>query len=112
MKLACVWTRDQQRIGKTPVIHLWGESMELLAGRRGVLDKLFPLEAEAGNQLGAAEMKDNAVKDVGEENGHQREFLKPDGGTYDDDDYDEGSKTGLCLPVDLLETGVSDRAYH
>ena len=73
---------------------------------------MFSLEAKAGNKLGTPEVVDDAVKNIAEKKSDKGHFLLPKGEARKDDDEYEGAKAGLGLPVDVLETGITNRADH
>ena len=100
------------RVGKRRVIHRRGSSQGLLDGTGRFLHRLFSLEPQAGDQLGATEMVDDAVKDVGKEKGDKRHFLLPKDKAPRDDNDHKRPKTRLRLPVDILEAWITNRADH
>ena len=73
---------------------------------------MFSLEAEAGNDLGAPEMPDDAVENVAEEKHKESNLLQLPGECTYDQYQDEGPKTGLGSPVHLFESWVANGAYH
>lgn len=72
---------------------------------------LHVMEAFA-SAINSDKVANGSVGDVGEEDNRKEELFKKEGSAQAKYESDKGTEAGLCLPIDVLETGVRDIAYH